>query len=94
VLAYMLALRQSSANRRQSPTAEDDDPNGEILRIDTPNQVPLSAPVPAFESYCRLTETLHLECLPAWATATALRYGVWCHAILCYEIFDGYLWQN
>ena len=41
VMAYMLALRQSSANRRQSQTAEDDDdPDQEILRIDTPNQVP------------------------------------------------------
>ena len=61
-MAYMLALRQSSANRRQSPTAEDDDPSGEILRIDTPNQVPPSAPLPALESFSRLTVTLYLIC--------------------------------
>ncbi len=86
MLAYMLALRQSSANRRQSLTAEDDDPNGEILRIDTPNQVPPPAPLPAFKSRSRLTETLHLVCMAAQAMATVLLYAIWCHAILCSQL--------
>ena len=76
-MAYMLALRQSLANRRQSQTADDGDPNEEGLRIDTPVQVPPSARLQASGSWISLIRTLKLGILPARAMATLLLHAIW-----------------